>query len=281
MIQPAAHPDSDPISPILPIKEKIGAVRWEVRSPAVLALCETFLREPAQLARDKSRVVHETWAVTVVRVSPATHTGAWLLRCSPYAKPKARRRDFFRTAASVRAFRNALALEQAGIPTPRALAGGVMRKLRVPRAGYLLTEEVPNAISLARLASQAEPVPPRIIQTVALAIARLHQNGFVHGDLTINNVLLDGAGKPWFIDLERMRQLRGAVGWRRAVEDFHRFARHFGKFSPAGQRAALRLLQHYCRARGWLRREREFIRALEMRMRHKLDEELRLGPPSS
>jgi tRNA A-37 threonylcarbamoyl transferase component Bud32 len=275
MIQPAVYPDSDPIAPILPIKEKIGAVRWEVRSPAVLALCETFLREPAQLARDKSRIVHETWAVTVLRVSPGTNAGAWLMRCSSYAKPKARGRDLFRTAASVRAFRNALALEQAGLPTPRALAGGVMRKLRVPQAGYLLTEEVPSAISLARLASQAEPVPPAITQTVALAIARLHENGFVHGDLTINNVLLDGAGQPWFIDLERMHKLRGAVGWRWAVEDFHRFARHFGKFSPAGQRAALRLLQHYCRARGWRRREREFIRALEKRMRHKLDEDLK------
>jgi tRNA A-37 threonylcarbamoyl transferase component Bud32 len=275
MIQPAAYPDSDPIAPILPIKEKIGAVGWEVRSPAVLALCETFLREPAQLAKDKSRIVHDTWAVTVVRVSPATNAAAWLMRCSPYAKPKARRRDFFRTAASVRAFRNALALEQAGLPTPRALAGGVIRTLRVPRAGYLLTEEVPRAISLARLASQAEPIPPAIIQTVALAIARLHENGFVHGDLTINNVLLDGAGQPWFIDLERMRKLRGAVGWRWAVEDFHRLARHFGKFSDAGQRAALRLLQHYCRARGWLRREREFIRALEKRMRHKIAEDLK------
>ena len=280
MIQPARHPDSDPISPILPLKEKIGAVRWEVRSSAVLVLCESFLREPAQLVKDKNRVVHETWAVTVVRVSPATNAGAWLLRYSPYAKPDARRRDFFRTAASVRAFRNALALEQAGLPTPRALAGGVLRKLRVPRAGYLLTEEVPNAIPLARLVSQAEPIPPRIIQAVALAIASLHRGGFVHGDLTINNVLLDGAGKPWFIDLERMRKLRGPVGWRRVVEDFHRFARHFDKFSPAGQRAALRLLQHYCRARGWLRREREFIRALEKRMRHKLDEELKLPPPS-
>lgn len=279
MIQPARQPDSDLISPIRPLKEKIGAVRWEIRSPAVLALCESFLREPAQLLKDKNRVVHETWSVTVVRVSPSTKSDAWLLRFSPYAKPNARRRDFFRTAASVRAFRNALALELAGLPTPRALAGGVLRKLRMPRAGYLLTEEVPNAIPLARLVSQPEPIAPRIIQTVALAIAGLHQTGFVHGDLTINNVLLDGGGKPWFIDLERMRKLRGPVGWRQVIEDFHRFARHFDKFSPAGQRAALRLLQHYCRARGWLRREREFIRALEKRMRHKLDEELKLAQP--
>jgi len=259
------------------MKEKIGAVRWEIRSAAVLELCESFLREPEQLTRDKSRVVHETWAVTVVRMASAAGNGTWLLRCSPYAKPKARRRDFFRTAASVRAFRNALALEQAGLPTPRALAGGVLRRLRVPRAGYLLTEEVPKAVSLAQLASQPGPVAPGMIQSVALAIVALHQSGFVHGDLTINNVLLDGAGKPWFIDLERMRKLRGPVGWRLAVEDFHRFARHFGTFSPTGRRAALRLLQHYCRARGWIRREREFIRALERRLRRKLDTDLRVA----
>src|SRR5262245_27527592 len=70
MNQPARHPD--PISPVLPLKKKIGAVRWEVRSGVLSELCEPLLREPDQLSKDKSRVVHETWAVTVVRVPAAT-----------------------------------------------------------------------------------------------------------------------------------------------------------------------------------------------------------------
>lgn len=261
--------------PISPLRKTMGAVQWEVRSAAMLAWCEPLLRSADQRIKDKHNVIHESWAVTVVRVASPSGAGSWLLRHTPYAKPKARQRDLFRTASPLRAFRNALALEQAGLPTPRALAGGVWRVLRVPQAGYLLTEEVPNAVSLARLASQPDPVSPRIIKSVAAAIANLHQAGFVHGDLTINNVLLDGAGKPWFIDLERVRKLRGPVGWRQAVEDFHRFARHFGTFSPAGKRAALRLLKQYCSARGWARREREFIHLLARRLKHKLAEDLK------
>jgi hypothetical protein len=65
------------------------------------------------------------------------------------------------------------------------------------------------------------------------------------------------------------------VGWRQAVEDFHRFARHFGKFSPAGKRGALRLLKQYCFARGWAQREREFIQLLEKRLKHKIAEDLK------
>jgi hypothetical protein len=263
------------MSPVQPLRKTIGAVRWEIRSAAMLERCEPLLRSADQLIKDKHNVIHESWAVTVVRVTPAFGAGPWLMRHNPYAKPKARQRDLFRTASPLRAFRNALALEQAGLSTPRALAGGVLRVLRVPRAGYLLTEEVPNAVSLARLANQPDPVSPRIIKSVAAAIASLHQAGFVHGDLTINNVLLDGAGKPWFIDLERLRKLRGPVGWRQAVEDFHRFARHFGKFSPAGKRGALRLLKQYCFARGWAQREREFIHLLEKRLKHKIEEDLK------
>jgi tRNA A-37 threonylcarbamoyl transferase component Bud32 len=139
----------------------------------------------------------------------------------------------------------------------------------VPRAGYLLVAEVADAAKLARFVGAASGVPRSCVVDVANAIIALHERGFLHGDLTINNVLLDAAGKPWFSDLERARQTGGPLSWRRAVDDFHRFARHFVKFSPAGRRSALRLLKAYCAGRGWSGREREFIAAMAKRLRGK------------
>lgn len=251
-----------------PVSVKRGGVQWEVRSTALRELLDELLTEP-EIA-DSTAIVHESWLVKLTRVVPCAGSKTWLLRRSNYAKPSARKRDFFRTAAAIRAFRNALALEAAGISTPRALAAGVRRKLRVPRVGYLLMEEVTNAVSLAKWTSQRASIDADTINAVATAIANLHQRGFIHGDLTINNVLLDEAQRPWFIDLERTRKVPGEVDWRQAIDDFHRFGRHFRKFSLAGKRGALRLLQHYCRARGWAGREREFVEALEKRLRHKL-----------
>lgn len=253
-----------------PVTAKLGGIRWEVRSAALREMIGDLLAQPE--VTSTSDVVHQSWLVTLTRVVAGEGVKSWLMRRSNYAKTVARQRDLFRAAASVRAFRNALALEAAGIPTPRVLAAGVRRELLVPQAGYLLAEEIPAAVSLAQLTTQSAPIDRGVVKAVAAAIANLHQRGFIHGDLTINNVLLDGAAKPWFIDLERMRKVRGEVSWAQAVEDFHRFARHFGKFSPAGKRGALRLLQSYCRARGWAGREREFAEALGKRLKHKIED---------
>lgn len=254
--------------PPAPVAVKLGGVRWVVRTAALREMIGDLLGEPE--VASTSDVVHQSWLVTLTRIVPGAGAKPWLLRRSNYAKPSARKRDLFRAAAAVRAFRNALALEAAGIATPRVLAAGVRRELLVPQAGYLLAEEIPAPVSLAQLTTQSAPIDHGVVKAVAAVIANLHQRGFIHGDLTINNVLLDRAAKPWFIDLERTRKVRGEASWGQAVEDFHRFARHFGKFSPAGKRAALKLLQHYCHARGWAGRGREFVAAVENRLKHKL-----------
>ena len=95
----------------------------------------------------------------------------------------------------------------------------------------------------------------------------------LHGDLTINNILLDEHLDPWFIDLERARLSAKAVGWQRAAEDFFRLSRHVEKLGPSAQRAALRLTVRYCTVRGWAHRSREFAAAVRARLRRKLKTE--------
>jgi tRNA A-37 threonylcarbamoyl transferase component Bud32 len=270
MSSPATQPAT--LSRIEPIRLRIGMVQWEVRSTEVAEAINELLRAPDHFLARKERLVHDTFMVTLGRVSlPSGACQRLLLRRNNYGKPAAKWRDCFRTAGPLRAFRSALAMERAGLPAARVLAAGIRRAWRVPQAGYLLVEEIPNAVTLAQLAQRPQGLSRGAIRSVVEEIVRLHDAGFMHGDLTINNVLLDDAGKPWFIDLERTRRLRSAVNWRLAIEDFHRFARHFRKFSPAGRVGALRLLKDYCVARGWKGREREFIQALEQRLRHKME----------
>jgi tRNA A-37 threonylcarbamoyl transferase component Bud32 len=254
-----------------PVTLRIGRVRWRVRSAAVAEALRELLRAPDAPLQRKEALIHDTWLVSVARVSlPIAPGGRALLRRSSYAKRDAQWRDVFRTAGPLRAFRNGLALERAGIATPRVLAAGVIRSFRLPKAGYLLVEEIVPATTLAKLAQQPGSIPPKVIHQVAEMIVRMHEQGFIHGDLTINNVLLDQHLQPWFIDLERGRRCWGPVSWRQAVEDFHRFARHVGKFGKPAQLAAFRLLKHYCQLRGWAGREREFAESLRRRLAHKI-----------
>jgi tRNA A-37 threonylcarbamoyl transferase component Bud32 len=261
-----------------PVLVKAGGVHWRVRSTAVAEALTALLQDPESVFARKETLIHDTWLVTVARVNmPATLGGQALMRRSNYAKRHARWRDFFRTAGPLRAFDYALALERAGLPTPRVLAAGTVRRLNIPQRGYLLVEEIASAVTLAKLAQQATAIPPGTARRVATVIAHLHEQGFMHGDLTINNVLLDAQGKPWFIDLERGRRVNRALNWRQTIEDFHRFARHVGKFTRAGRRQAFRLLVEYCTARGWPGREREFAEALKRRLKHKVALDSRTG----
>ncbi len=254
-----------------PVELKVGPVRWRARSAAIAEAIQDLLRAPDAPGQNKGALIHATWMLSIARVSlPVAAGGRALMRRSSYAKRYARWRDVFRTAAPLRAFQQALALERAGIPTPRVLAAGVARVWRLPRVGYLVLDEIVPAVTLAKLAQQPGALTRTVIRRVAEAIARMHEQGFIHGDLTINNVLLDGQSRPWFIDLERGRRCGRPVSWRQAVEDFHRFARHVGKFNKPARLSALRLLMHYCALRGWAGREREFAEALRRRLAHKI-----------
>jgi serine/threonine-protein kinase RIO1 len=257
---------------VAPVTYHAGPVHWRVRSAPVAEVIRDMLDDPEAWTIRKDVLIQNTWQVLIARVSlPLASCERALLRRSNYTKREARWRDFFRRSGPHRAFRYALALERAGIATPRVLAAGIVRSFHVPKTGYLLVEEIFPAMTLAKLAQRPGPIPAALIRRVAGMIARMHQEGFIHGDLTINNVLLDEQNQPWFIDLERGRRRWGPVSWRQAVEDFHRFARHVGKFSVPARFGALRLLKYYCAERGWTGREREFAEAIFRRLKHKLE----------
>lgn len=262
---PPAAPGATPVS------LKAGLVRWRVRSAEIAAEIRGLLDAPEEAMQRSDTVIHETGVITIVRVPlPVAVGGRALLRSNNYGKHRVRMRDFFRISGSLRAFRNAFSLERAGIPTPRILAAGIQRSFHVPRAGYLLMDEVSPAMTLAELAKRPACIPPGVIRGLAEEIANMHGKGFIHGDLSINNVLMDENLRPWFIDLERARRTSGSASWKNAADEFHRLARHVGKFRPCMRFAALRMLVQYCRLRGWAGREREFAEAVQRQLAKKV-----------
>ena len=118
--------------------------------------------------------------VTVGRVAlPGVLQGRWLLQRTHYGKPVVKWRDVFRTAGVLRAFWSALAMKHTGVAIPKVLAGGVVRFLRIPQAGYLLVQEIDFALTLAECFRQPCQPSRDIIHGVAETIAQLEASGFI------------------------------------------------------------------------------------------------------
>ena len=146
---------------------KVGNLTWLARqSLPILENPESFLNDP-------SRFIKSSRVVTIARVPPNL-----ILRRLNYGKPLHRLRDIFRPSRAVRALIASTWLEQAGIPTPRALAAAEVRCCRWPKTAYLITEEISNARTLASLFSAKQKIPAAVPEL----IARLHNQGLSHRD---------------------------------------------------------------------------------------------------
>jgi tRNA A-37 threonylcarbamoyl transferase component Bud32 len=253
-------------------REKIGTLTWTVRtdeSPtwwrAVLEDPEAWLREPAHHYKNSRNV-------TLARIrAPSPGQPTLVLRRLNYGRWRHRFRDVFRRSRAERAFHSALAMEVAGLPVARALAVAALRRRRWPVRAYLLSREIQDARTLAQLARQAVPWPRSLVEALADLMARLHEAGFIHGDLKATNVLLTSAGQPWLIDFDGVRQY-DRVPQSRAVADL---ARLFSGIPEAGGQeapmTAARFLKRYCAGRGlddwreWCRQVDRHARELRRR----------------
>lgn len=140
------------------------------------------------------------------------------------------------------------ALEAAGIPTPRHI-GGAVYPHGVWYRGDLITEYVPDSMDLAAVlfggaaaghSVGAPPFDPAAAMRAAGALVRhLHDDGVVHRDLNLKNILIagsvsgergagaDGSIRALVLDLDRA-SLRSRVSERarrRMLERFWRSAR--------------------------------------------------------
>ena len=142
-----------------------------------------------------------------------------------------------------------LDLEAAGVPTPRPLAVAEVRRCRWPVRAYLVTEEVPEALSIGWVVRQKPNRVPELSRKLAAALAKMHDAGFSHRDLKPANILVSGDGEVTFIDLDAVRRFK-TLPECRALEDLTRLARGLSGFPGISALLYARFLKHYCRARG-------------------------------
>jgi len=116
---------------------------------------------------------------------------------------------------ALRSFRTAIILRNSGVATPRPLiAWDRKRNGTVPPAGYYITEEIPDAITLRQLLKSTDLIRAEkkdLLTELARLVRGMHDAGILHRDLTIGNFLV--APKPvdgkriFIIDLSRSLHL--------------------------------------------------------------------------
>ncbi len=159
-------------------------------------------------------------------------------------------------------------LRQVGIPTPEVLAVGWRRALLLFSAQAVVTRAVPGAQNLYEAARQG-PLRDRrraILLASADLVRRMHDAGFLHPDLNVTNLVLEGAGgrgRLFVVDLDKARFTTSITPAER-LSGLARMLRSYDKWIAAGwpltPREEMLFLRSYCRS------DRAMLREFQRRL---------------
>lgn len=118
------------------------------------------------------------------------------------------------------------------------------------RYSVQVTSVIPEALQLDQWVDRhgGDFVPlSQMVKKVARLIRRLHQRGLQHRDLKAANILVDGEGQPWFVDLAGVGfSPSGAKDKKaKALRDLGRIATSFWNNSKISNGLRLRFLKTY------------------------------------
>ena len=227
---------------------RVGPYCWTVRSDINDDSLRPLLENPEQFLHEPAHHLKDSDVVTITRVPGGAGEKNLILRRLNYDRFPHPLRDFFRASRAQRAFHHALWLEAAGIRTPRALAACDVRTLRWPRAAYLITEEVPEAVTLAKLFHERFWIPPKAMRKLAKLLARMHNHGLSHRDLKWTNILYTPQLEPWLIDLDGVRRF-GRLPDEQARLDLATLGVCFATFPKILNSTGCEFVDFYCAER--------------------------------
>ncbi|WP_373763407.1 lipopolysaccharide kinase InaA family protein [Porphyromonas loveana] len=134
---------------------------------------------------------------------------------------------FLRPSKALRSYRNAIRLQSCGIGTPTPLGYAIERKDGLLRRSYYVCESIATGRDI-RLAMQGLEEDDTLLRALAAFIARMHQAGIHHIDLSPGNVLYEqndeGEYRFYLIDLNRMRFYDCPITGQRAYDNFARLS---------------------------------------------------------
>lgn len=140
-------------------------------------------------------------------------------------------------------YRNLCWLREHGVPAPRPAAAGFERRWGLIVSHFLLTERIEASRDLFGLlredALQTDLLVP-LCAKLGEMIGHMHEQGFVHRDLFLRNILLGtenpAALKLWLIDCRKGSH--GWLKWRGPLYDLGCFEKWAGTLLPAEARLA-------------------------------------------
>ena len=134
-----------------------------------------------------------------------------------YTSPWDKFRQRFKTPRPFVSLAAALRLAELGIPTPRVLAAARGIAPDGDIHDVLVTEELPSEVCFGdKTAADLGERRAELARELVPLVFRLHENGFLHGDLSLRNWYRAADGKWGLIDLD------GAVVGRRKVSTLRR-----------------------------------------------------------
>ncbi len=218
-----------------------GALQWRARLPFLNPAVENILRDPDAFLSGRAEILKPGRATTVGKAD-----GLVLKRYNiRVRKLQNLIKDLFRPSKARRSFLKSYHLELTGVPTARPIATADRRVARVLLRGYLLMEEIRGAAHLGEWRGDTRQAA---IRTADL-LSKLHNEGFSHRDLKETNILFDGEGRVFLIDLEGLDFLE-SVPHSRAAADLSRLARAVEGIPRFSNADRLAFLHRYCRLRG-------------------------------
>ena len=191
-------------------------------------------------------------------------------------------KDLFRASKAFRALKVGRALCSEQFHAPTSVAAGESRTVRFVRQAFLLTIAVEGS-SLPRFlqehcsdSSDARSLKRKreYLMQFALEIRRLHQMGFVPGDLVPYNILvqLQGAGvKIFYLDHDRTRRYPRWFPhglWKRNLVQLNHF-----ELAGISRWDRIRFLHTYLGSKTWGKKGRRLIRWLDRKTRIKFEAE--------
>lgn len=179
-------------------------VAWIAGDPAVRSVVEDWLVDPERPGHG-ARVLRDNPRRRLVRIDSKT-AGCLLVKHYRLASGRHRRRERWkarlRRSPADREFRTLARLRDAGMPVPPALARGTL-----PGGDRLIVTRFVPGETLTRALETDAKSRRQLLVGLGATVARLHERGYVHGDLHGGNVLATARG-PVLLDLQHARRTR-------------------------------------------------------------------------
>ncbi|MEY2411262.1 MAG: hypothetical protein QOF48_3932 [Verrucomicrobiota bacterium] len=216
-----------------------GGLDWQVRLPLLSPAAQRVLEDPEAFLRARARIV-KPGSTSTVGIADGLVLKRFNLR-----KVLNLAKDLLRASRSYRAFRKSYHLELAGIPTARVIAVADRRVAGFLVRSYQLMEEIPGATTLQKFLREGGRPASESIRDAAGLVARLHNEGFTHGDLNERNLVFDDQQRLFLIDLDALE----FSARPRAALDLERLDRDMSKHASVTRQHRQIFLRQYCRIR--------------------------------